>query len=626
MANGRRNVAIEYSDISYGKNNTMPQNAIGDKQVSEILNAIIEKRGFSRAPGFLGIKSSAVFTTYARLMDFYIKDDGTEYLLTVSNGHIYSVNKANGTITDLGAYTGSGEAYGVNALDKYFVANGTNVYKVEGTNIYMVGIAAPTGASASASGTGTLAAGTYRVYVSYARKVSGVLSLYSKPMDLGNVTVSGTQAISITCPNSSDAQVTDKIVWLLEPNSSATYFYYDNTDNTTTTFSVASDSAKNINIVMEVESLPNGLPTAFTGIVYFDGYLIGWLGNTIYWSVQSGTVYDLERFPSRNNRTFPHKIISLFSCNGSFFVNTTGGIYALPNGDLTAKAELVQKNLRFLSPRLHKEFKGVVWGLTNDGVRYFDGSNFSIDLSKDIKPDIDTITMSDNYLPCIEIFRREGKRTELHLSWRDITISTNCNNRTSILNIDSIVIESEEVYKAAWEEWEGGFNYAAIDYSGNMYRCQNRYDLGATIFTEAAANKNDRYIYNKVGTFLTDATDKIVLVEFKAKCLDIFAMHIVDGAHIIAQSSFDSKVYLGILDNSGYLHPETALKSGGTQLTLPFVFPATFGANNPNSQKVRFAPKTGKLVFIKFEQTANDNLFNVFEIVLHATLEESNLS
>lgn len=623
---GRKIVPIEYSDISYGKNNTMPQNAIGDNQVSEIRNAIIEKRGFSRAPGFTGIKSTAVFSTYARLMDFYIKDDATEYLLSVSNAHIYSVNKGYGAITDLGAYTGGGEAYGVNALDKYFVANGTNVYKVENTNIYRVGIAAPTGASATASGVGTLASGTYRVYVSYARKVSGVLSLYSKPMDLGNVTVNGSQAISVTCPNSADSQVTDKIVWLLEPNSSATYFYYDNTDNTTTTFSVTSNAAKNILLVMEVESLPNDLPVAFTGIVYFDGYLIGWLGNNIYWSVQSGTVYDLERFPARNFRAFPHKIISLFSCNGSFYVNTTGGIYGLPNGDLTAKAELVQKNLRFLSPRLHEEFKGVVWGITNDGVRYFDGQNFSIDLSKDIKPDIDTISMSDNFQPCIRIYRREGKRTELHLSWRDITISTNGNNRTLILNIDSIVIESEEKYKAAWEEWEGGFNYAAIDYNGVMYRLQNSYDLGATIFTESLTNKNDVYIYNKLGSFLSAATDKKLSVTFKAKCLDIFAQHIVDSAFIIAKTSTDSLIYLGILDQSGYLHSETSLKSGGTQLTLPFVFPATFGANNPNNQRVKFAPKTGKLIFIKFEQTANDTLFNVFEIVLHATLEESNIS
>lgn len=623
---GRKNAPIVYSDISYGKNNTMPQNAIGENQCSIVLNAVIEKRGFSRAPGFLGIKSTAVFADYARLMDFYIKDDATESLLGVSAGHIYSVNKSSGAITDLGAFTGGAEAYGVNALDKYFVANQTSFYKVEGANIYRVGIAAPTGASAAASGVGTLAAGTYRVYVSYARKVSGVLSLYSKPMDLGNVTVNGSQAISITCPNSSDPQVTDKIVWLLEPNSSATYFYYDNTDNTTITFSVTSNAAKNILLVMEVESLPNDLPPAVTGVVYFDGYLIGWLGNSIYWSVQSGTVYDLERFPSRNFRAFPHKIISLFSCNGSFYVNTTGGIYGLPNGDLTAKAELVQKNLRFLSPRLHKEFKGVVWGLTNDGVRYFDGSNFSIDLSKDIKPDIDSISMSDNYYPCLEIFRREGKRTELHLSWRDVTISTNGNNRTLILNIDSIVIESEEKYKAAWEEWEGGFNYSAIDYDGVMYRCQNRYDAGATIFTETGANKNDRYIYDKTGTFLTNATDKKVLVEFKAKCLDIFAQHIVDSAFIIAKTSTNSLIYLGILDQSGYLHPETALKSGGSILTLPFVFPATFGASNPNNQRVKFAPKCGKLIFIRFEQTANDNLFNVFEIVLHATLEESNIS
>lgn len=624
--NGRSVRKIVYSDISGGKNNSSPQNAIGDNQVSECINAIIEKRGFSRVPGLCGIKNTSVFSTYARTLDFYTKGDGTEYLFSVSNSHVYHIDKTDGDLTDLGAITGDGEVSGFSAFDKYFFTNGSSFKKDESGTLYNVGIVAPSGASASASGVGTIPAGTYAVYISYARKINGVIVLYSMPQSLGNVTVNGSQAIAITCPNSTDTQVTDKIVWMKLSTEDATYQWYDNTNNTSTTFSVTDSTGKNILLVMEVESLPNEVPDNLTGIVFFDGYTVGWYENKIYWSIQSGTAFDLEKFPPENFRTFPHNIISIFSCSGSFYINTVGGIYRLANGDLAAKAEHIQKKLHFLHPNCHKEYKGIVWGLTNDGVRFFDGEDFSIDLSKDIKPDIDSINFAVNYYPVIEIFRREGKRTELHLSFRDITVTTNCNNRRLVLNLDSIVIESEISYKIAWEEWTAGFNYSAIDSDGKLYCLQNRYDLGATIFSECLSNVADTYIYNRLGTFLDTQTNKTIAITFKAVCLDIFAMAMTDRCVVIAKMSAGAKIELGVYDNSGYLTGNTLIKSGGPPLLFPFTFPAVFPANNPNNQSVKFPMNNGKLIYIKFEQTANDTLFNVFELVLHTTLEESNLT
>jgi hypothetical protein len=626
--NGRKPVTLDFSDMSGGKNNARPQNAINDGQVAECMNAVIEQRGFTRAPGYLGLKSTASLPSFCRYFNFYRKADNSELALAVSNSKVSSVSTVDGSVADLYTLAGDSESFGFNALGKHFIANGTDFIKVESTgSAYMVGITAPTGASARAYGAGTLTAGTYHIYVSYARKVSGLIALYSYPMDLGNVTVSGSQAIEITCPNSPDPQVTDKIVWAIEPSGSVSYQYYDHPNNTATVFSVTNSAGKSILLIMDVEAVANYPIPLFTGIYYFDGRILGWKGNKLYWSIPAGANdNDLERFPQENFRAMPYTILSCFELSGVFFMNTEGGVYRLPNGDLSEAADYLGSSLYFVHHRSHKEFKGFIWGVTNDGVRYFDGETFSQDLSKDIKPDIDIIIagMADNYYPCIEIHRRSGKRTELHLSYRDTNISVNCNNSHLVLNLDSIVINDETDYKIAWESWEGGFNYTAISKNGTFYAVQNCDGLGASVIKENG--KADQFVYDKVGTFLTEVTPKKIRVVTKAAISNIMYMGLFDRAFFVSRMEEDAIVSLGILDNDGFLSGSTLLKSGGVPLLLPFVFPAVLPAMNPSNQAVNFPMKAGKLVYLTFEQTCDDDKFNIFEMVLHGTLEGNNQS
>jgi hypothetical protein len=46
---------IDFSDMSGGKNSVYPKHAIAENQVAQTLNAIHEKIGISRAPGYVGI-------------------------------------------------------------------------------------------------------------------------------------------------------------------------------------------------------------------------------------------------------------------------------------------------------------------------------------------------------------------------------------------------------------------------------------------------------------------------------------------------------------------------------------------------------------------------------------------
>ena len=76
--NRRYHANIDFSNMSGGKNNAQPQTAIRDNQLYDCSNAILHQKGFTRAPGMVGIDTEAALPSYARMFDFYKKADGTE--------------------------------------------------------------------------------------------------------------------------------------------------------------------------------------------------------------------------------------------------------------------------------------------------------------------------------------------------------------------------------------------------------------------------------------------------------------------------------------------------------------------------------------------------------------------
>jgi len=630
MANGRKEELLDFSDMSGGKNNARLPNAIGKNQVADCVDLILEQRGFIAAPAHVGLSATATAPALSHGLFEYRKTDGTLIKIFCADSKVYSLNVSTGAITELYTLSGTGECFGVNARNKFWIANGTDFLKIEGSTAYRAGIAAPTGATATAAAGGSLTAGVYTVYICYARKISGTIVLYSYPQTIGNVTLSGGNlSIAVTCANSSDPQVTDKVVFAIEPNRVVAYYYYDNADNTTTSFTISSNAGKNTNIILDVVAQSNYPIQAMTGIYYYDNRIIGWNGTTLYFSIKAGDDYSLERFPLLNVRQLPYVILSLFTTStGDLFINTVGGVYKLAQGDLTAKFDPNDGYLYFKYPATVKEFKGLVWGVTNDGVRYFDGVTFSMDLSKDIKPDIDALNegVGTNLQPCGEIHRRRGKRTEYHLSFRDLSNSSVVNNKTLVLNLDTLTINSMMDYKAAWETWSCGGSYLLSSSDGYLYRCQNNTENSDSVVSKESGY-SEQYTYNSSGVFLTEAVQKKGFVKSKAIIPNIMAQVIYNRVYTIAQMSADCTVRVGIFDKDDFQYNGNVIASGGAVVTLPVVLGFVLPAANPNNQYIDLPITTkGKLVYIELRNVTADSLLAFFEIFLHGTAEVSNLS
>jgi hypothetical protein len=441
---------IDFSNMSGGKNNAFPPHAIAKNQLVDSINLIHEKIGCTRAPGYFGISAAALFSAPIRGEFAYKHYNGTETLIVVSDRKVYSIDLTAGTKTQIGTLTGDGECYAVNAIGKLWIVNGTDFVKVEDDlSVYTVGLPTPIGTSAVAKAGGTLANGIYGCYCGYARKTAGGLYLYGLPFSLGAVTLgAGNNTITFTIPDSTDPQVTHKIAWMTEAGGSV-HYYFGEATNATAAFDVTSDANELTSVRMDIEAATNiALPVAPAGIFYFNDRLHVWgaNGQTVYLSMIADiNPFSFERFPAGNFRTLANTISSIFNVGEDLFINTVGlGLTKIPYGDMTAVTKRSQQNNWFrpcktpMGKSYVEFYKSVVWGWTNDGIRHFDGSTFSDDLSFNIKPDIEKAVIGSNssFIPSMIVYRRQGKRTELRFSFRDTQVSSIINNTQLVFNLD----------------------------------------------------------------------------------------------------------------------------------------------------------------------------------------------
>ena len=342
-----KNASLDFSDMSGGKNSVYPRHAIAQNQVSETVNLIHEKIGASRAPGYIGLAVAALFSAPVRGAWNYIHDDGSESLIAVSNFHVYAVTLSTGAITDLYTLSGDGVCWAVNAVGKLWIVNGTDFVKVENNlAAYPVMLPAPTGTSAAAKAGGSLAAGVYGCYVSYARLDADGFYLYSFPKSLGNVTLAaGNLTVTFAVPASADAQVTHKVVWMTDANG-VVPVYYGEVTNATLTFDITSSANRDGELFMSTEAAANEpLPIHPDGIWIADNKLFVWKtgAKSLYWSLSTDVnPFNLECFPTENFRTFPYTISSLFNIDVDMYINSVGnGIVKIANSDMTTLAKRV---------------------------------------------------------------------------------------------------------------------------------------------------------------------------------------------------------------------------------------------------------------------------------------------
>lgn len=506
------------NDISGGININDEAISIAENQAVSIENLIIKGTSIVRFPGVKNITSPGDIASVFRGLISHVDSSGDDHLFTVYGGKLYEINKSTGAVSAaLYDMTGSGEVESDQYNGVLFLTNGSKVVKVETSTAYQVGIAAPTTGSAAALAGGALSDGVYGIYICYGRKVSGSNVLYSSGNYLGTVTLgSGNNSVRISSfGNSSDSQVNNKIVFMTDAGGASYYFYHETSDNTTTTVDITSTAQRDTSQDYLIDAYDNNPPGAFEHLHIFGKKLYGSIGNILYHSIKSQNIYDLEKFPTEYFKEYPYKITGIFSLGKNLYLNTDYGILRQPEGDISLEYESVTKGIYFKYMNTVSDWGGFKIGLTNFGVRLFDGEKIlEYNLSKNISPDIDKMYNVDgnyNFKPFGIVFRR-NIRTEYLLSFRDTTLGTLNNNKTYILNLDKFVVIDNINFSAPWELVTHGFNYASISSDNVLYMAQS-YANASVVYKETSTNTYEEGIYSSAGVYLSSPTAKRIYIK-----------------------------------------------------------------------------------------------------------------
>jgi len=621
MQYGKKEVSLEFGNHSDGVNTVDEHLRIGKNQCRKSENLMLGTKGETRRPGTLGLATR--ITGRLRGLWRYLMVDTTEHLLTIAGGIVKSVNQTTGAGTDLYTLTGDGEAWFANAYDKCFVANGTAVCKIENATGYRVGIAAPTGASGVKSSGGSLEEGAWDCYVCYAR---GAL-LYSSGQNVPVTTDASNLSITFTIPNSSDAQVSDKVIFAKAP-SDTTYYYYGHTgDNATTSLVLSAPTNKDVNKIYNTLAATNTLPPALEGLIFHDNRLIGWLNNYVYYSKKAASVYDLDRWNTAGQiAAYPYDVVSVFGVGTELFINTTEGIIRQPGTVFTEQWSQDEHKYYFKYPRTVAEWGGYVIGLTHDGVRVFDPSSgkfLPYDITKDIKTDIDRLysAITGNCQPCGHVVRRKN-RTEYHLCYCDSRYGTE-NNRRAVLNLDRLAFGSDYI-RAPWEFWTTGANYLTEFRNGTLWSAQSR--AFSAIYSETTLNTKDYLVYDKADTYLAAAIDSTIELETSLRMIDARGICKWSQMRALIRHVVDVDIDVVIADKSNTEDTEVMRQDS----TVPIFGVARFGISRFPAERAQLrkgilkgGTAKGYTVYCRATQTGNDKNFELVTILLYGILTVS---
>ena len=626
MAKKSNMVIADFSNVGGGLNTTDDMLLIGKNQVQQCMDAKLFRYGIFRVPGTEA--GGAVLANNGRGIFIYRKLDGTETIIFMSDGKLYSAPSTIDSKTELFDLTGTEKAYFANYLDKCFVCNGTEVVKVEGSNCYQVGISPPSGVNVAASAGGTLQDGTYTVYACYARRVSGDNVLFSVGENVGDVVLgSGNNTIAITSfANSSDAQVGNKIIFLTEPSSGVTYQYHETGDNSTTSFNITSDANKNTAVIYDTVASENTRPSAFEYLIAFNGSIYGLVSNTLYKSIKNtSNVYDLERFTS--NLVLPFEGKGLFSLGEHLYVNTTGGIIVIPYGDISAEWDKLTDDYFYEINTVREVSERRIIGLTYQGIKYFDGQKFfGHDLSRDIKDEIRKIYTTTSGFSPFGILVRTNERLEYHLGYNDSSVSEATNNVRLVLNVDEVQLLPNNRTIAPWEIWSSGFNYACVNLNQIMFMLQDHASV-PILYKLNTNNTFDNGTYKNDGTLASAQDNKEISVTFRAYNIDLMTMVRWYLVSMMVKAISSLTVYLYIREGDQNRTDNVTIDAGGTdnlwaESTVDddeLIWDEdVWGVDELvlNTAKTDDDMK-GYVMYMKFTQTQNDNDFHILRTEAH---------
>lgn len=635
-------VSSSFSDFSGGVNSVEAAIQIAPNQVHpDTIGCMLKKSGIVKYPGSLGLSATTTFSTYLRSLFIHRQLDTTENLYGLSNGVLSLIDKSTGGLTTKYTMGGeAGEGWHCEAFGKAWVSNGTSTVKIEGTTAYKVGISAPAGGITIGyeGSAGSLPDGAYEIYFSYTRKVSGVTKLYSKGYLIGTQILgaggigSGHNQIGLgNIPYSADPQVTHLTFWVKSPGEVVHYLFHEIANNvigTTTSTFIPDTTGKNTTLVYEVNAVDNGEPPANSFIYSFANRI--WLikDNIIYYSQKAYNEYDLEIFPAANYRITPYKLTGIFSVGQNLYFNTESGILMLPGGDTSAQDYLIEPRWHFEYMRTVDRWNNGVIGLTNDGVRYFDGAQFTnYDMGYSIKDRIHgAYNASANYQPCGFIYRRDI-RNEYHLMFCANT-GNGTNDTHLILNLDTAFYNNAEENKFCWERQYISGNYAAVSRNDNTLFIGQQKSTAPKIFKEDTASNNTINAYGPDGILITAATAYPMKLRTKEILFDITARFKGIKYYLLAYNEKAYSIRFFVGTENGKTTPPLSIPSAtetAAQWDVAEWDNAYFSGDQPAPFRGFFHDDfNGQTLYAEITQTDNDPDFRLLDIRIIGELEKGN--
>lgn len=625
---GRRQVSVSFSDFSGGVNFSEDSTRINKNQVQDTLNAILRKNGALKRPG---TASKASFDLTAPIKGFhnYLDFDGNEELLIGSDGILYKIAASNGADTELYDIGGSGNFSFTDALGRCWLTNGTDVVKYDGTTVEPVSIETPTGFSAAMSAGGTIPDGDYEVYLGFARNVGGTNVLYSAAQYLGTKTAgSGNNTLTITVPAeySDDTSINRLVLWMSQTDLATIYYNsesgsYPPDAVSSTTWDVSSLTI-NESIVYSAVAVNNYPCPEFSQILSHDGRLWGVstaYPNRVYYSLRNtSNPYDLEKWYPLNFIDYPYSIIGIFAIGTNLYINTPAGIIVQEESDVTARYSLIEKRWRFKYMSTVVDYNGGKLGLTNDGIKFFDGEKFyDYDLSEAVKSEISKIyNTTSGFDPCGIIYRRDI-RTEYHLSYCDDNVNTITNNRRLVLNLDKLQFITDKAVIAPFELWSNGATHMAANQDGLVYHIQS-HATAPKMYIETTNNAVDNGIYlddESIGD--SDSAFNFFFCT-RTELLDMSSRNFWSVLRTMALVSTGVTIEIHIRDVENRL--SSNLLESGSETALWDVFlwdEANWASSVPELRKTKLpANLHGYMIYAKAYQTADDKDLNILNITV----------
>lgn len=260
----------------------------------------------------------------------YLNSDGTEVtIVCTSDGKIkHGITNPTDVVTGLTADTFPDMEFIVTENQELLIwGNGVDTnLKFDGTNWTNLSLPRPTAPTAADLAVGTLSAGDYQYYVSYAVTSGGVIIQESELSPISNtVTIAANRQIRVTIPTCTEtlatgvtAQCNARVIYRVSPSSSGiAYRCTTITDNVTTTYDDNTAADGTIEADFDLQATPD------SAIFELDDYGQMWFRDEDKKTdLVVSTAYKPWATPTANRIIFDSKINCVRRCYGTLVIGT----------------------------------------------------------------------------------------------------------------------------------------------------------------------------------------------------------------------------------------------------------------------------------------------------------------